>query len=108
MVQAALRAAGKPSPNRGYGKRTPDLEASGNVRLRAYSPSCLECEFSEVRLQHPAWSRPVEPGKRIPPARRIHPRLASRLRQLCRRSWNLIGGSPTRSKSGLKLLFTTF
>ncbi len=63
----ALRAAGKPSPNRGYGKRTPDLEASDNACLQAYSPKCLEVwnsanfamtEFSEVAKKlrkHATW-----------------------------------------------------
>jgi hypothetical protein len=45
----ALREADKPSPNRGYAKRTPNLEASDNVCFRAYSPKCLEGEFSAVR-----------------------------------------------------------
>jgi hypothetical protein len=34
----ALREADAPSPNRGYAKRTPDLEASNNACFRAYSP----------------------------------------------------------------------
>jgi hypothetical protein len=45
----ALREADKPSPNRGYAKRTPNLEASDNVCFRAYSPNVGEQVFSDVR-----------------------------------------------------------
>ena len=36
------------------------------------------------------------------------PRWVSRERQLCWSPWKRIGGSPARSRSGLKRLFTTF
>ena len=51
MVQMALRAAGKPSPSRGYSKRAADLEAPDNVSFRACSTSCvaLLCWFLRGR-----------------------------------------------------------
>lgn len=43
----ALRAAAKPGPDRGYGRRTLELEAPDNARFGAYSPGCVEKLFGK-------------------------------------------------------------
>jgi hypothetical protein len=52
-VPGALRAAAKPSPDRGYSRRTPKLEAPDNACFWAYSPECVKGLFSEVRKRNP-------------------------------------------------------